>query len=285
MNCEFCNKTFKNISSLNNHIKTAKYCLKIQGKDINIFTCEFCKKEFTKKDHYKEHNLICKNKKDNYIEILEEKCNNYEKLQLEKDKQIEKLQSELVSIAITAASKPINIQNNQHNQRINNTINNLIPITDDHFKDQVQYLTLEHIKNGANGYVQYALEFPLKDRITCTDFSRRKIKYKDSEGNLVDDPEMTKLSQKFFRAIEEKNSILINEYLNDIQNKFNILNTNSNNEMNDEESKDFDIRSDALIEEVFKAKAQKREISEAANGKKPDIYHDFVKDICSKTVN
>ena len=55
--------------------------------------------------------------------------------------------------------------------------------------------------------------------------------------------------------------------------------------MNDEESKDFDIRSDALIEEVFKAKAQKREISEAANGKKPDIYHDFVKDICSKTVN
>ena len=192
MNCEFCNKTFKNISSLNNHIKTAKYCLKIQGKDINIFTCEFCKKEFTKKDHYKEHNLICKNKKDNYIEILEEKCNNYEKLQLEKDKQIEKLQSELVSIAITAASKPINIQNNQHNQRINNTINNLIPITDDHFKDQVQYLTLEHIKNGANGYVQYALEFPLKDRITCTDFSRRKIKYKDSEGNLVDDPEMTK---------------------------------------------------------------------------------------------
>ena len=223
MNCEFCNKTFKNISSLNNHIKTAKYCLKIQGKDINIFTCEFCKKEFTKKDHYKEHNLICKNKKDNYIEILEEKCNNYEKLQLEKDKQIEKLQSELVSIAITAASKPINIQNNQHNQRINNTINNLIPITDDHFKDQVQYLTLEHIKNGANGYVQYALEFPLKDRITCTDFSRRKIKYKDSEGNLVDDPEMTKLSQKFFRAIEEKNSILINEYLNDIQNKFNMV--------------------------------------------------------------
>ena len=144
---------------------------------------------------------------------------------------------------------------------------------------------MEHIKNGTDGYVQYALEYPLKDRITCTDFSRRKIKYKDSEGNLVDDPEMSKLSQKFFKAIEEKNSTLINDYLHEIQIQFNILNTNPNNEMNDEETKDFDIRSDGLIDEVFKAKAQKREISDAANGKKPDIYHEFVKDICSKTVN
>ena len=97
--------------------------------------------------------------------------------------------------------------------------------------------------------------------------------------------EMSKLSQKFFKAIEEKNSTLINDYLYEIQNQFNILNTNPNNEMNDEETKDFDIRSDGLIDEVFKAKAQKREISDAANGKKPDIYHEFVKDICSKTVN
>jgi hypothetical protein len=236
---------------------------------------------------------VCKNKKDDDIKKMKEKCENFGLLEIkiiEKDQkikelqeQVEKLQNELANIAKTAASKPTHIQNN--NQRINNTINNLIPITDDHFKDQVQYLTLDHIKNGTNGYVQYALEFPLKDRITCTDFSRRKIKYKDSEGNLVDDPEMSKLSQKFFRAIEEKNSILINEYLSEIQNQFNILNSNPNNEMNDDETKDFDIRSDALIEEVFKAKAQKREISEAANGKKPDIYHEFVKDICSKTVN
>jgi hypothetical protein len=275
------------------HQKTAKYCLKIQGKESKLFKCEFCQNTLSTKQHYNEHILVCKNKKDDDIKKMKEKCENFGLLEIkiiEKDQkikelqeQVEKLQNELANIAKTAASKPTHIQNN--NQRINNTINNLIPITDDHFKDQVQYLTLDHIKNGTNGYVQYALEFPLKDRITCTDFSRRKIKYKDSEGNLVDDPEMSKLSQKFFRAIEEKNSILINEYLSEIQNQFNILNSNPNNEMNDDETKDFDIRSDALIEEVFKAKAQKREISEAANGKKPDIYHEFVKDICSKTVN
>jgi hypothetical protein len=48
------------------------------------------------------------------------------------------------------------------------------------------------------------LEYPLKDKIVCTDFSRRKLKYKDENGNLIEDPEMIKLSQKLFKAIEEK---------------------------------------------------------------------------------
>ena len=40
MECEFCKHTFKSISSLNNHKKTANYCLKIQGiesiKNLNV---------------------------------------------------------------------------------------------------------------------------------------------------------------------------------------------------------------------------------------------------------
>ena len=48
------------------------------------------------------------------------------------------------------------------------------------------------------------MEYPLKDKIVCTDFSRRKLKYKDENGNLIEDPEMIKLSQKLFKAIEEK---------------------------------------------------------------------------------
>ena len=32
MQCEYCEKIFSNISSLNNHKKTAKYCLKIQNE-------------------------------------------------------------------------------------------------------------------------------------------------------------------------------------------------------------------------------------------------------------
>lgn len=37
LECEICHKNFNTLSSLNHHIKTAKYCLKIQnGEEINV---------------------------------------------------------------------------------------------------------------------------------------------------------------------------------------------------------------------------------------------------------
>ena len=64
-------------------------------------------------------------------------------------------------------------------------INNMLPITDDYLKEQAKYLTLEHVKNGADGYAKYALDYPLKDRIICTDLSRKKGKYKAATVDLV----------------------------------------------------------------------------------------------------
>jgi len=58
---------------------------------------------------------------------------------------------------------------------ITQIINNMLSITDDYLKEQAKYLTLEHVKNGADGYAKYALEYPLKDRIVCTDLSRKKL--------------------------------------------------------------------------------------------------------------
>jgi hypothetical protein len=55
--------------------------------------------------------------------------------------------------------------------------------------------------------------------------------------------------------------------------------------MNDEETKEFNYTGDMILAEAFKANAQKREIKEVANGQKPEIYYEFIKDICSKTVN
>jgi hypothetical protein len=138
----------------------------------------------------------------------------------EKNIQIKDLQSQNETMAITAINRPTT-QNN--NQRINQIINNMTPITEDHLKEQAEFLTIDHIKDGIPGYVKYALEYPLKDKIVCTDYSRRKIKYKDEDGVLIDDPEMIKLTQKLFKAIEEKNDILIQEYSKEIQQKYNIL--------------------------------------------------------------
>jgi uncharacterized protein (DUF1697 family) len=96
---------------------------------------------------------------------------------------------------------------------------------------------------------------------------------------------MSKVTQKLFKAIEEKNSILVDAYIKELQDKYNILIRNPNNDMNDEEVKEFDTTGNIILEEAFKANAQKREIKEVANGQKPEIYYEFVKDVCSKTVN
>ena len=130
------------------------------------------------------------------------------------------LQDKIENLAITAIKRPT-IQNTQ--QRYNTIINNLTPITEEHLKEQAQYLTIDHIKNGVDGYVKYALDHPLKDKIICTDFSRRKIKYKDDDGNVIEDPEMINLTQKLFQAIKDKNSQLVSEYIIELKERFDIL--------------------------------------------------------------
>jgi hypothetical protein len=296
MECQYCFNKFKTLSNLNYHINNARYCIENRNEHKNekqkdAFKCSKCEKSFTTKQAKQTHEKKCKStivEDENKLEIrflrqlLEDKdkqLNELKKQLQDKDKQLER-------IAIEAIIKPDTVINNHltNNQnRINQVVNNLIPITDDHLKEQTQFLTLDHIKNGVNGYVQYALEYPLKNRIACTDYSRRKIKYKDENGEVIDDPEMAKLCQKLFQAINQRNSILIDEYIKELSDKFNIT-LNNPNQLTEEECDIFIADGDKLIDELFKVKSQKKEITEAANGVKTEIFHDFVKDICSKTV-
>ena len=67
LSCEYCKKTFANISSLNLHKKTAKYCIKIQEeliieKEKNIFSCEYCNKVLSTKTNLNVHLKTCKEK-------------------------------------------------------------------------------------------------------------------------------------------------------------------------------------------------------------------------------
>ena len=61
MECNFCKKIFSSLSSLNNHKLTAKYCLKIQNKNVTEkFKCTYCDKNFTAKNTLLSHTKICK---------------------------------------------------------------------------------------------------------------------------------------------------------------------------------------------------------------------------------
>ena len=88
--CSFCNTTFKSQYLLNHHVKTAKYCLKIQLEknesklEHKEYTCEYCKKKFTQLGNLKIHYSSCNEKK--IVEIKQELTLHYEeKLNKEKE--------------------------------------------------------------------------------------------------------------------------------------------------------------------------------------------------------
>lgn len=73
--CQHCTKEFKNLYILNNHIKTAKYCLVLQGKIKKkqpLYMCNICEKNLSSKRNLEYH--ICKKDED----LL--KCNLCDKL-------------------------------------------------------------------------------------------------------------------------------------------------------------------------------------------------------------
>ena len=63
------------------------------------------------------------------------------------------------------------------------------------------------------------MEHPLKGRIVCTDKSRKKLKYKNDAGEIVDDENGVALSKRFFTAIDKSNQTLITEVFGDITKK------------------------------------------------------------------
>ena len=57
--CKFCNKVFSSKSSLGTHQKYARYCLRIQGKELSDkFSCE-CGKKFTTHAKLQYHQRSC----------------------------------------------------------------------------------------------------------------------------------------------------------------------------------------------------------------------------------
>lgn len=253
--CKFCKNTFKNIYKLNNHQKTAKYCLKIQGR---VLTCE-CKKNFTNKKAFDKHQEKCiiflkkkveKQLEEKYLYLI----NNYKDIIKEQKIQIKELQDKLENVASKMAENPTTT----------NTINiiqNLQPINDTDFTEHLENLTIDYINRGALGYAQYALEYPLKDKIICVDYARRKVKFKDKNNNVITDPEMSQLGTQFFQSIKDKNTKLINEQGMKLKEKF-----------GDEFTK---------ITELLEVESA---VSKAANGEKGDFHQEFVKNVCSKIV-
>jgi hypothetical protein len=289
--CEFCSSTFSNKKSLIYHQKNAKYCLQARGSSTS-FRCRVCSKELSEKRQLEKHEEKCGLaqktesqgetilKLTQELEVAKQMSSLFQTQLAQKDEQIKELQNKLENIAIQGVKKSTStsITNNQ-------IINNLIPITDDHLKEQSRFLTLDHIKQGAVGYANFACEHALKDRVACTDLSRRKIKYKNPEGQLVSDPEMMVISKKLFCAISEKNKQLSDQYRGELINMMLDKYRECGDDMKDEETRELEkyiaeINKD--MDHLLTVYGQARDIAE---GQRPEMYHEFVREVCNKTVS
>ena len=243
MECQYCKKTFSSKSSLNNHQKTAKYCIKLQNNtnEILCFNCDFCEKIFTTKQVLFNHLQSCKNKdfKDKIKEkeaqfqsLLKEKEAQFqsllkdiehykERLETQED-QIKELQERLERIASKAIERPTHTTTN-------NTTHNLLNITScidfndiDKIKDTIENkLNINHVVDGQKGLARFVKDNLLTDQngklaYLCSDPSRHVFRYKDETGEIKKDVEAKKLTSYILEGgIRSKSADIGNEWCKD----------------------------------------------------------------------
>ena len=234
--CQFCNNTFQNISILNHHQKNAKYCLKIQSKEKPVvFQCQFCTKKLSSKQSLDRHSKVCNIKNTvlqevesprNILERYNIKCReNVEmrqqmmnmKSDIQKYQQeIQRLQTKIEEIAMQTK------QNITINNKINQQVIQLNPITDQYLSEQAQNFTISHFKNGLDGISEYAIEYPLKNALTCSDQNRQQFNWRDGDnGNhVICDSKMYHLTRKLGKSLQEKSETLLTEVINEVEEKY-----------------------------------------------------------------
>lgn len=240
--CEYCKNTFANKKNLITHQRRAKYCLKIQGgnklKEAYKFNCSGCDKNFITINVYKDHLSICKkyisenNYKEKYIEsennnqilltknkMLREMLEKSEQKSKEKDEMIKHLQDKLGGIAEKAASRPTTTTSTK-NIQINNIMQKMIPMDFEEIKNSADKLTLAHHKLGAEGYANFALEGPFKNKLMCADRFRQIFKYKNDDGEMVVDEGLERCFGALCEAIKMKAYLLAQEHYQELAKKF-----------------------------------------------------------------
>ena len=232
--CKYCNNKFNSLSSLNFHIKNAKYCIFIQGKIIsdekNQFKCHFCLRIISSKQKLTKHENICNKKKDfyskneteflreqlikqeeqykelltkqeeHYKESLTKQEEHYKELLTKQEENCKELHKTIERLSLRAIDKPTTTNNNTTN-------NNILSITStidfdniDNIKNIIDHdFDINYAINGQKGAAQFLVDKFLKDengnlKYICTDPSRQIFKFKNSKGEIQKDVEAKKLT-------------------------------------------------------------------------------------------
>jgi len=263
MKCGFCSNEFSNKQNLNAHQKRAKYCLKLQGIDGEEYTCENCDKNFNSKYDRERHFKICK--KTRLVKSLQDENDLLKKeLALSQKEckilidQLKNFRKDYKDLATTAVKRPTT---STKNVQINNYIKNMPPLLESDLTSNVNNLTLDHHVKGVEGYAEYALEFPFKNKIVCVDTARNKIKYKNEDGDIIEDGGFKKMMVKLCQALKDRSFSLSQEHYEKLADSY-----------TDREMDEFNFMETAMA------------ITKCANGKETDFCDKIVKMISKESV-
>jgi hypothetical protein len=88
---------------------------------------------------------------------------------------------------------------------------NDLTITEEWLIENAKFLTIEHILRGPEGYADYALSYPLNDRLIEEEdyLNPTFVKYKDITGNIITDYGGKILTKMIFDSVRERTYELI----------------------------------------------------------------------------
>jgi hypothetical protein len=85
-----------------------------------------------------------------------------------------------------------------------------LAITEEWLIENAKFLTIEHILRGPEGYADYALSYPLNDRLIEEDYSNPIfVKYKDRKGDIITDYGGKMLTKMLLDSVRERTHELI----------------------------------------------------------------------------
>jgi len=224
MECKFCKNTFSSKTNLNHHQKRAKYCLKLRGiyEQNDEYKCYGCNRMYSGKYELNRHSKTCK--KNGMLARANEKIKKLkeELMLVKKELELVKadrkdLKERYDNLSLTAVKRPVNTT---RNIQINNFIQSMEPLRVEDMKETVPLLTLDHHVKGPEGYAEFALEFPFKNKIVCVDVNRNKLKYKDNNGNVIEDPGFRKMMMKLCVLLKDRSFDLCQEHYEKLSKEF-----------------------------------------------------------------
>ena len=186
--CEHCQTVCKTQSSLNQHIKRAKKCLKLRGLAtpvLNFLSCTGvgCNHCASTQYNLLRHAKTCDKFK---ITMLEGKLADALKECEDLKEKVTRLEERPTNI--------VNIQNNYYQAMVRD---DFVAITDYELEECVECLTMEHLREGGRGLARFMAEYCVEsDNLLIVDESRKKGLWKNEDDVVITDTRLRNLLQK-----------------------------------------------------------------------------------------